>query len=109
MNRCELFLKLWLEAAKDHVYFVPRKKNIKSLEKLGLTTELAKEILLSLTSADYYKGPEEDHDSTRSGEIWIFKKKLDENITLYIKIKLIKDKKGFIAKCLSFHQWEDMK
>jgi hypothetical protein len=90
VNTCEIFLKLWKEAAKNKIFMVPREKNIQGIQLLGLTIELAEEVLLSLEAKDYYRGPEKDHNPGKQGEVWIFRKNLEDNRTVYIKIKLIK-------------------
>ena len=79
---------------------VPRRKNLASLAKLGLTKRNCKEEILSLSEADYCNGPKPDTD--RLGEIWEFGK-LIEGKEVYIKLKIAQVGNEMIAKCLSFH------
>lgn len=83
--------------------FVPRKKNLSALAKSGMTIRDVKEALLGLTTDDYYKGPKKDF--TRPGEVWEFKKKIDE-IQFYIKVKIVNAGDKKILKCLGFHEDE---
>lgn len=82
------------------VDLVPRKNTRPTLLKLGLTTRNVEEILLSLSVADYCKGPEEDRD--RPGEVWFFGKEI-EGYEVYIKLKVANVSGRAIAKCISFH------
>lgn len=81
--------------------FVPRRSNMQSLAKYGLTFIDAKEELLELVVGDYYKGPKQDFD--RPGVVWEFKKSIDD-IPFYIKLKITNDNGKDILKCLSFHE-----
>jgi len=82
--------------------FVPRRINLMSLAKAGLSLQNAKSEILSLVSSEYFSGPEHDDDPNRPGNIWVFKK--DINGTLfYIKIKIANENGADIVKCLSFH------
>jgi hypothetical protein len=56
--------------------FVPRRKNMQALAQHGLTITDAKSEILGLVVSDYYKGPKQDYDPNRPGDIWEFKKKL---------------------------------
>ncbi|MBQ3544320.1 MAG: type II toxin-antitoxin system MqsR family toxin [Lachnospiraceae bacterium] len=49
--------------------FVPRRKNMQALAQHGLTIADAKNEILGLMVADYYKGPKQDFDQNRSGDI----------------------------------------
>lgn len=80
--------------------FVPRKKNIESLAKLGLNKKAAKSEILNLSVSDYCDGPKPDTD--RSGEVWEFGKEILGK-EVYIKLKVAQVKGDKIAKCLSFH------
>ena len=57
--------------------FVPRRKNMQALAQHGLTITDAKNEILGLTVANYYKGPKQDFDHNRLGDIWEFKKDVD--------------------------------
>jgi hypothetical protein len=83
--------------------FVPRKKNMQSLAKYGLTIIDAKNEMIGLTVNDYYKGPEKDQDAKQSGDIWVFKKNVDGTV-FYVKIKIARTNGKDILKCLSFHE-----
>ena len=50
--------------------FVPRRKNMQALAQHGLTITDAKDEILGLVVGDYYKGPKQDLDSDRPGDIW---------------------------------------
>ena len=47
----------------------------------------AKNEILSLETSDYYKGPKQDFDQNRPGDIWEFKK---NNIRVYV-VKTLKE------------------
>ena len=49
--------------------FVPRRKNMQALAQHGLTITDAKNEILGLVVGDYYKGPKQDLDSKRPGDI----------------------------------------
>lgn len=84
--------------------FVPRKKNMQSLAKHGLTIIDAKNEILGLSIKDYYKGPKQDFDGNRSsGNIWEFKKNVD-GIRFYVKVKIVQENGIDILKCLGFHE-----
>ena len=83
--------------------FVPRRKNMQSLARHGLTILDAKKEILSLTVSDYYKGPKQDLDPTRPGDIWEFKKKIN-GVQFYIKLKIVGENGVDVLKCLGFHE-----
>lgn len=83
--------------------FVPRRKNMQSLAQYGLTIADAKNEILELVAGDYYKGPKQDFDPNRPGEIWEFKKVID-GIQFYIKVKIDQENGEDILKCLGFHE-----
>lgn len=84
-----------------HYDFVPRRKNMQTLARYGLTPLDAKNEILALMTEDYYKGPKQDFD--RPGEIWEFKKKIG-TISFYVKLKIIQVNGEDILRCLSFHE-----
>ena len=49
--------------------FVPRRKNMQALAQYGLTIADAKNEILGLVVGDYYKGPKQDFDLNRPGDI----------------------------------------
>lgn len=83
--------------------FVPRRKNLQSLAEHGLTIMDAKYEIFELTISDYYKGPKQDLDRSRPGEIWEFKKNVD-GTGFYIKLKIVFENGEDILKCLGFHE-----
>ena len=83
--------------------FVPRRKNMQALAKYGLTILEAKSEIIRLVAGDYYKGPKQDFDSNRPGDIWEFKKDID-GICFYIKVKITQENGEDILKCMGFHE-----
>lgn len=83
--------------------FVPRRKNMQALAQHGLTITDAKNEILGLAVSDYYKGPKQDLDTNRSGDIWEFKKNID-GIQFYVKVKITQENGEDILKCLGFHE-----
>ena len=53
--------------------FVPRRKNMQALAQHRLTITDAKFEILELVVGDYYKGPKQDLDPNRPGDVWEFK------------------------------------
>lgn len=98
-------LKFFLEECKKRVEarkmkLIPRKKNMDSIYKMGLTILLVEEIILELEIEDYLKGPEDDYNGSDE-KIWMFLKKVEE-YKVYIKIKL--DANDCVV--ISFHEAE---
>ena len=83
--------------------FVPRRKNLQSLSKHGLTTTDAKNEILGLSVSDYYNGPKKDFDINRPGDVWEFKKNVD-GTQFYVKVKIVQENGENILKCLGFHE-----
>lgn len=83
--------------------FVPRRKNMQALAQHGLTITDAKNEILGFVVGDYYKGPKQDHDPNRPGDIWEFKKNID-GIQFYIKVKIVQENGEDILKCIGFHE-----
>lgn len=101
-------ITLFLEYAKKLVSegrydFVPRGKNLQSLSEHGLTVLDAKEEILDLKVANYYKGPKQDF--TRPGLVWEFKKDINGSI-FYVKIKIVNVNGQDILRCIGFHDDE---
>ena len=82
--------------------FVPRRKNMQSLARHGLTIMDAKGELINLVVGDYYKGPKRDFDTDRPGGIWEFKKNID-GTKFYVKMKIVQENGDDILKCIGFH------
>jgi hypothetical protein len=91
-----------IAAGEKGITLIPRNETRSTLAKLGLTKRNLEEILLSLSTVDYCKGPEEDDGIGRNGEMWFFGKEI-EGHEIYIKLKIEKIKDIEIAKCISFH------
>ena len=83
--------------------FVPRRKNMQELAQHGLTITDAKNEILGLVVVDYYKGPKQDHDPNRPGDIWEFKKNID-GMQFYVKVKIVQENGEDILKCIGFHE-----
>lgn len=85
--------------------FVSRRKNMQALSEHGLTIADVKNEIIELMVRDYYKGPKQDFDPTQSGEIWEFKKNIDDE-QFYVKLKIQRRNGEDFLKCLSFHEDE---
>lgn len=83
--------------------FVPRRKNMQSLAQHGLTIIDAKNEIIGLVVGDYYKGPKQDLDPNRPGDIWEFKKDIG-GINFYVKVKIVTENGNEILKCIGFHE-----
>lgn len=96
------FLNKAKKLVSDEQYtFIPRQKNMQALAQHGLTIVDAKDEILGLVFADYYKGPKQDFD--RPGYIWEFKKEIS-GVIFYIKLKIDDSQQGNpILKCIGFH------
>lgn len=108
MDGGDFNLKLFLETAKLLVSkglldFVPRRKNMMSLSKVGLLPNDVKDEILDLQISNYYSGPAKDHNG--SGEVWIFKKQVNKK-DFYIKLKIEDTGEKRLLKCISFHEDE---
>lgn len=103
-------IALFLERAKKLVStgkydFVPRRKNMQALAQHGMTIADAKAEILGLVVGDYYKGPKQDLDPNRPGDIWEFKKQVD-GTQFYVKVKIVQENGENVLKCLGFHEDE---
>ena len=83
--------------------FVPRRKNLQALAQHGLTIADVKNEILGLVVGNYYKGPKQDLNPNRPGDIWEFKKDVD-GIKFYVKVKIVQENGEDILKCLGFHE-----
>lgn len=98
----------FLNTAKSLLYLdksfvlIPRRVNMKSLAKIGLNVDSAKDVIGNLNCDDYFCGPEKDIDKSYGGYVWVFKKKYNNKL-LYIKLKIDNCDTGNVLKCLSFH------
>lgn len=59
--------------------------------------------ILGLVVGDYYKGPKQDLDTDRPGDIWEFKKDVDRT-RFYVKVKIVQENGEDILKCIGFHE-----
>ena len=101
-GRIRNFLKEFKEIASKGrgIDVIPRRQNIDNLAELCLTRKNRNDEIMTLSVADYCKGPEPDKD--KPGEIWVFGKQID-NKEVYIKLKIAQVREEKVAKCLSFH------
>lgn len=82
---------------------IDRQKNLRTLAKLGYLWQDVKDDLMSLTSANYFRGPSIDRDFPNSDKLWEFKLRIGQDVELiYIKFKIEYQKNGDV-KLLSFH------
>ena len=103
-------ITLFLERTKKLVStgkydFVPRRKNMQALAQHGMTIADAKAEILGLVVGDYYKGPKQDLDPNRPGDIREFKKQVN-GTQFYVKVKIVQENGENILKCLGFHEDE---
>ena len=75
---------------------------ISEVKRLLSTGKYENEIL-GLTVGDYYKGPKQDLDPNRPGDIWEFKKNID-GIQFYVKVKIVQENGEEVLKCIGFHE-----
>lgn len=75
---------------------------MQALAQYGLTIADAREEILGLVVGDYYKGPKQDFDQSKPGDIWEFKKMIGKD-QFYVKVKIIERNGEEIVKCLGFH------
>ena len=83
--------------------FIPRQKNLQSLAQRGMTILDAKDEIMGLGVVDYYRGPKQDFDKARPGEVWEFKKDVG-GTPFYVKLKISHENGVAVLKCLSFHE-----
>ena len=93
------YARILIEAGR--LTFVPRTANIEGMAELGITNREAEAILMRLTSNNYSRGPDDDHDTDES-DVWIFGASVEKTM-VYIKLKTGAAKNGAYVKCLSFH------
>lgn len=101
----QILLQEVLKEMRDirEIDIVHTQKNISTRYKLGLTIEDYEDIIRSIVLTDYYNGPCPDHNPTKGGYVWIFKKQYFTNV-LYVKIKIIEKQEGKKQiKCISCH------
>ena len=79
---------------------INRIKNFDGLKKLEITASIRKEVILSLTEENYYRGPTVDQDRPEF-EIWEFGTEIDAGKEVYIKLSRRRENKKPI--CISFH------
>lgn len=81
---------------------IPRAANNKTMQKLGLTKDNVKDIILDLDIRNYSSGPRKD-DQNPNQQIWIFRESID-GLEIYIKLTIAKIGNVEVAKCISFHE-----
>ncbi len=91
------------ELLEERYDFVPRRRNLRDMQRHELSRADVREKLFELSEDDYYGGPVEDHDPERLGDLWIFKKNID-NTVFYIKLKILEEGNTKTLKCISFHE-----
>ena len=79
--------------------FAERERTIATVAELGITLAQAREFVLALVEADYYRGPLVDK-SRHGGEYWEFGATIRER-EVFIKLKI--DTANGVAICFSFH------
>lgn len=83
------------------IYVINRRENRDALVELGITEQIRKNEIMSLSIDDYSSGPEPDVDMP--GDIWVFGKEINGH-GVYIKLKIADVGGKRIAKCISFHK-----
>lgn len=78
-----------------------RRKNLETLSTLGITWSDAITEIYSLTSSDYFSGPDIDRDMPTTDKLWVFKKYIYGDI-IYIKLKVEYQINGEM-RIVSFH------
>lgn len=80
---------------------IPRRKNMNTLARLGISWEDAKAEIYELTVSEYFQGPEVDRDFPSTDRFWMFKKNIDGQV-IYIKFKVLYLEDGRV-KVVGFH------
>lgn len=83
------------------IQLIPRKKNMNTLARLGITWSDAKEAICELSAGNHFQGPEADRDFPGTDPLWMFKKSIEGQV-IYIKFKVLYLKDGSV-KLISFH------
>jgi hypothetical protein len=102
-NEVDSFLKEFKQKAKTfEINYYPRKKNTEALLQLETTAKRREQVIMSLTTNDYYQGPTKD---TNPGmpDYYEFGTVIN-GIEVYIKLSLGKFDKS--PACMSFHPAE---
>lgn len=97
----EKFIKEYSQCISDHnLYFLKRSQD--GILELGLTVDIAKEIVQSLKKSNYVSGPEEDTDF-KQFNVWVFGVSIEnQSYEIYIKLSDRKDNQRPV--CISFHK-----
>ncbi len=96
MQSVEDFLKLVKKC--DKIDIVPRRKNRITRYRLNITLYDQQEMIRGLTKEDFVCGPEPDHDPTRKGMVWTFKRRA-YGTKIFIKIKDIEYRDDGSSHC----------
>ena len=65
---------------------------------LGITKQDQIDIVKRITINDYIKGPDADHDKSKGGFVWVFKRN-EYGYIIYIKTKIITTNNMLIMSC----------
>lgn len=105
-DQVEVFLKEFIQCASVFgLVVVGREKNLRALQELGISADQREEIIFSLKSEDYYRGP--SFDPSYKCDVWEFGKKIPiYQGDIYIKLSPRKTKNRKRV-CISFHPAED--
>ena len=90
-----------LAISQGKFYPITRTKNLKTLAKMGITWEDAKDEIYELTLSNYVKGPMKDRDFPDTDLFWVFKKQMNGQL-IYIKFKILYSEDSSL-KLVSFH------
>ncbi len=64
--------------------------------QLGITIDEVKRFVKSIDVCNYCQGPMSDHDLRNAGDVWVFKKKY-QNEDIYIKLRVRDEKNDVIC------------
>ena len=107
LNEVENFLTQLKNILKNNepnsFQLIPRQKNLRSLDKYGLSIKTVKHILKNLGSEHYFKGPCQDDKEKNDYCWWFFGKEINSRM-FYIKVRIVGEEHKVI--CLSFHEAE---
>ena len=88
---------------KGNYRFEGRRKNLRSLGKIGILPSHVKEVVLQLTCLDYFNGPEEEQNTAfPPGEYMFFGCQV-ESYEFFVKLKIEKVEDDDYCVCIAFH------
>ncbi|MDR1087925.1 MAG: type II toxin-antitoxin system MqsR family toxin [Coriobacteriales bacterium] len=103
-RRVEFFLAYMKRHASERFILINRAKNKGAIQRLGLSIETVKKIVLKLHVGNYSKGPLRD-ESGKHNDVWVFGTSYEET-DLYIKFSVTKTDGETGVVCVSFHEAE---